>query len=244
MGWMHDTLQYVERDPMYRSWHHNEMTFGLIYAFSERFVLPISHDEVVHGKGSLIGKLPGDRWQKFATLRAYLGFMWTHPGKKLLFMGSEIAQQREWSHDAQLPWELLEQPEHASIQRLVRDLNRLYASEPALHSRDADPGGFGWIIGGDSQNSIFAYARHGFDGAPPVVALLNMTPQPHYGYEIGLPRAGLWREVLNSDAAVYGGANIGNGGAVHADPAPAHGQPASARVIVPPLAIVILRYEE
>lgn len=242
MGWMHDTLQYVERDPLYRSWHHNELTFGLVYAFSERFVLPISHDEVVHGKGSLIGKMPGDRWRKFANLRAYLSFMWTHPGKKLLFMGSEIAQEAEWNHDAQLAWELLERPEHASVQRLVRDLNRVYAGEPALHGRDADPAGFEWIIGGDTQNSAFVYARYAADG-PPIVVLLNMSPQPLYDYEIGLPRTGAWREILNSDAGIYGGANIGNGGVVRASAHPAHGQPASARVTLPPLAAVLLRHE-
>ncbi|AJP74241.1 glycogen branching protein [Sphingomonas hengshuiensis] len=242
MGWMHDTLQYVERDPLYRSWHHDELTFGLVYAFSERFVLPISHDEVVHGKGSLIGKMPGDRWRKFANLRAYLSLMWTHPGKKLLFMGCELAQEAEWNHDTQIGWELLDRPEHAAIQRLVRDLNRLYASEPALHARDADPSGFDWIVGGDAQNSAFVFARYAPD-APPVVVLLNMSANPLHGYEIGLPRAGTWQEILNSDADIYGGANIGNGGRVHASPAPAYGQPASARVTLPPLAAVLLRHE-
>lgn len=243
MGWMHDTLQYVERDPIHRVWHHNEMTFGLVYAFSEKFVLPLSHDEVVHGKGSLIGKMPGDRWRKFATLRAYFAFMWTHPGKKLLFMGSEIAQDSEWNHDAEVAWHLLSVPEHASVQRLVRDLNRLYASEPALHARDTDPGGFQWIVGADSENSVFVYARLGQRDAVPIVVLINMTPEPRRDYRIGMPRAGRWREVLNSDAALYGGGNIGNDGLIEAEPIPALGQPASATVVLPPLAAVILRFE-
>ena len=242
MGWMHDTLQYVERDPMYRSWHHGELTFGLVYAWSEKFVLPISHDEVVHGKGSLIGKMPGDTWRKFATLRAYYSFMWTHPGKKLLFMGCEIAQEREWNHDAQVAWELLDRPEHAAIQRLVRDLNHVYAAEPALHAADADPSGFGWIVGDDAAGSVFVYARYGGDGAPCVVCL-NMSPEPRHGYTIGLPRAGAWKEIFNSDAKIYGGGNIGNGGVINALEISAHGQPASASVVLPPLGAVILRYE-
>ncbi|GAA0441535.1 MULTISPECIES: 1,4-alpha-glucan branching protein GlgB [Sphingomonas] len=243
MGWMHDTLQYVERDPMYRRWHHGELTFGLVYAFSEKFVLPLSHDEVVHGKGSLLGKMPGDRWRQLANLRAYFGFMWTHPGKKLLFMGGELAQDTEWNHDAQVRWDLLDRPEHAAIQRLVRDLNTLYASEPALHARDADPSGFDWIVGDDAENSVFVYARYGDGRAAPCVVLLNMTPEPRHGYRIGLPRAGQWREVLNSDAEIYGGGNIGNGGMVTASATPLHGQPASADVVLPPLAAVVLRFE-
>ena len=242
MGWMHDTLQYVERDPMYRSWHHGELTFGLVYAFSEKFVLPLSHDEVVHGKGSLYGKMPGDPWRKLANLRAYYAFMWTHPGKKLLFMGCELAQDTEWNHDAEVPWSLLDRPDHAAIQRLVRDLNRLYAAEPALHAGDADPWGFDWIVGDDTANSVFVYQRRGGGGAPLVVCL-NMTPEPRHGYPIGLPRAGEWHEVLNSDADIYGGGNIGNGGVVHAHPTPMHGQPASADIVIPPLGAVILRYE-
>ncbi len=242
MGWMHDTLQYVERDPMYRRWHHGEATFGLVYAFSEKFVLPISHDEVVHGKGSLLGKMPGDRWRKLATLRAYLGFMWTHPGKKLLFMGCELGPDAEWNHDAQVPWELLDRPEHAAVQRLVRDLNRLYASEPALHQRDADPSGFDWIVSDDAENSVFVYARYAAD-APPCVVLLNMSPEPRNHYRIGLPMAGNWTEIFNSDAAGYGGSNTGNGGSVEALANPAQGHLATAEVVFPPLAAVILRYE-
>ncbi|WP_156840942.1 1,4-alpha-glucan branching protein GlgB [Novosphingobium aquimarinum] len=241
MGWMHDTLQYVERDPMYRSWHHGELTFGLVYAYSERFVLPISHDEVVHGKGSMIGKMPGDRWQSCANLRAYFSFMWTHPGKKLLFMGCEIAQDREWNHDTQISWELLDQPEHAAMQRLVRDLNHLYAEEPALHARDTDPAGFDWLIGDDSDNSVFAYIRRGNDGDPPIAVVLNMTLNPHFEYEVPLPHAGTWRELFNSDAKIYGGANIGNGGSVHAQ-AGEDGR-ARAKVVIPPLGAVMLKAE-
>lgn len=243
MGWMHDTLQYMERDPMHRSWHHGELTFGLVYAFSERFVLPLSHDEVVHGKGSLIAKMPGDSWRKFANLRAYFSFMWTHPGKKLLFMGGEIAQDAEWNHDAEVAWHLLDRPEHAAIQRLVRDLNRLYVNEPALHARDADPAGFDWIVGDDAQRSVFVYARYGPNEAAPMVIVLNMTPEPHHGYRIGFPRPGRWREVLNSDASIYGGGDIGNGGVVDALAVPDCGQPASADIVVPPLGAVILRFE-
>ncbi len=243
MGWMHDSLEYVKRDPVHRAWHHNELTFSLIYAFSERFVLPISHDEVVHGKGSLLGKMPGDRWRQLANLRAYFAFMWTHPGKKLLFMGCELAQESEWNHDDQIPWELLERPDHAAMQRLVGDLNRLYRDEPALHRRDSDPAGFEWIVGDDAANSVFVYVRKGDDGDPPVAVLLNMTPEPHQEYRIGLPRAGRWVEVLNTDASIYGGSNRGNAGGVEAEPHPQHGKPASAGVVVPPLAAVMLRYE-
>ncbi|AUW60222.1 1,4-alpha-glucan branching enzyme [Sphingobium sp. SCG-1] len=243
MGWMHDTLHYVERDPLYRGWHHGELTFGLVYAFSEKFVLPLSHDEVVHGKGSLIRKMPGDSWRKFANLRAYFSFMWTHPGKKLIFMGGEIAQDREWNHDAQVDWELLDQPANAQVQRLVRDLNHVYATEPALHRRDADPRGFQWIVSSDNANSVFVYARFGDDGDPPVVVLLNMTPTPQSDYRIGLPKAGRWREILNSDAEIYGGSNVGNGGEVIAVMTPSHDQPASAAVTLPPLAAVLLRFE-
>jgi 1,4-alpha-glucan branching enzyme len=199
---------------------------------------------VVHGKGSLIGKMPGDAWRKFANLRAYLAFMWTHPGKKLLFMGCEIAQDREWNHDDEVAWDQLGEPEHAATQTLVRDLNRLYAEEQALHARDADPAGFNWIVGGDTQNSVFVYARFGAEGDAPIVVLLNMTPEPRFDYAIGLPRAGRWEEILNSDADRYGGGNIGNGGSIEAIAAPAHGQQASARVTLPPLAAVVLRYSE
>ena len=243
MGWMHDTLEYVKRDPVHRSWHHGEMTFSMVYAWSEKFVLPISHDEVVHGKGSLLGKMPGDRWRQLANLRAYLAFMWAHPGKKLLFMGSELGQESEWNHDDQIAWHLLEQPEHSAIQRLVGDLNRLYSTEPALHSCDADPSGFEWIVGDDAANSIFAFLRKGSDGDAPIAFVLNMTPEPHLHYRLGLPHAGGWREVLNSDAEIYGGSNLGNAGLIDADAQPHHGRPASAELVVPPLGAVLLRFE-
>ncbi|HWL83275.1 MAG TPA: 1,4-alpha-glucan branching protein GlgB [Roseomonas sp.] len=240
MGWMHDTLHYMEEDPVYRQYHHGSMTFGLVYAFSERFMLPLSHDEVVHGKGSLIGKMPGDDWQKFANLRAYLSFMWTHPGKKLLFMGGEIAQWREWSHDRSLDWHLLDEPRHAGLQRLVRDLNRLYAELPALHALDTDPAGFRWVVLDDAQNSVFAFLRQAPDGGPPALVVVNMTPVTRSGYRLGVPFAGGWREVFNSDAAIYGGANNGNGGMVHAAAEPSHGLDASLTLELPGLSALVL----
>ncbi|RKK04776.1 1,4-alpha-glucan branching protein GlgB [Pseudoroseomonas wenyumeiae] len=240
MGWMHDTLHYMQTDPLYRRYHHGEMTFGLVYAFSEKFMLPLSHDEVVHGKGSLIGKMPGDEWQRFANLRAYLSFMWTHPGKKLLFMGGEIGQVREWNHDRSLDWHLLDDPRHAGVQRLVRDLNRLYRDTPALHQRDCVAEGFAWSVMDDAANSVFAYLRFGEDGEKPVLVVCNFTPIPHQGYTVGVPMAGAWQEVFNSDAAIYGGSNMGNGGAVQATEEPSHGQPASLSLTVPPLATIIL----
>jgi 1,4-alpha-glucan branching enzyme len=242
MGWMHDTLSYMQRDPIHRSWHHGQMTFGLVYAFTENFVLPISHDEVVHGKGSLLGKMPGDRWRKFANLRAYLAFMWTHPGKKLLFMGSELGQETEWNHDAEIPWDLLGQADHAGVQRLVRDLNRLYGEERALHRTDARPEGFQWLAN-DPAASVFAYLRQAPDASPPVIFVANMTPEPQRTFRIGAPKAGIWREVLNTDSADYGGGNVGNGGAVHAEPTPCQGQPNSLSLVLPPLGAIVLRYE-
>ena len=242
MGWMHDTLQYIERDPMYRKWHHGELTFPMVYAYSEKYVLPISHDEVVHGKGSLLGKMPGDRWRKFANLRAYLAFMWTHPGKKLLFMGCELGMETEWNHDQSIPWELLEQHEHAAVQMLLRDLNALYLTEGALHERDTDPAGFQWLVGDDAENSVFAFMRRGADGSP-IVAIFNLTPQAIGDYRLGLPLGGAWQEALNSDAEQFGGSNIGNGGTVRADGEPCHGQQHSASVTLPPLGALILRHE-
>ena len=241
MGWMHDTLQYFERDPMYRRWHHGELTFPMVYAYSEKYVLPISHDEVVHGKGSLWNKMPGDAWRKFANLRAYLAFMWTHPGKKLLFMGCELGMETEWNHDLGLPWHLLDDPQHAAVQALLRDLNRLYSTEPALHERDTEPGGFEWLVGDDAANSVFAFARHG--GGPDIALAFNLTPHPLHGYRIGLPKGGEWREVLNSDAAVYGGSNVGNAGLVVADGHAVHGQAQSAALNLPPLGAIALRHE-
>jgi len=244
MGWMHDTLDYMHQDPIYRAWRHHEMTFGLLYAFSERFVLPLSHDEMVYGKGSLLQKMPGDRWRQMANLRAYLAFMWSHPGKKLIFMGAEIGQEREWNHDGEIDWDLLQQSDHAGLQRLVRDLNRLYASEPALHELDADPAGFQWLVGEDAANSVFAFLRRGKGEAAPLVFVVNFTPVPRPGYRIGAPKAGVWREVLNTDAEIYGGGNIGSGGRVHSVPEPAHGQGQSLELTLPPLGAVLLKPEE
>ena len=244
MGWMHDTLQYIERDPIHRAYHHEGITFGLLYAFSEKFILPLSHDEVVYGKHSLIEKMPGDRWQKYANLRAYYGFMFAHPGKKLLFMGSEIAQWGEWNHDAEIDWRLLGDPDHAGIQRLVRDLNRLYRSEPALHVRDADGSGFRWVIGDDRANSVYAFFRFGGDGAKPVLVVCNMTPTPRHHYRVGVPRAGRWREIVNTDSAFYGGSNVGNEGGVDTVEHPAHGESQSIELTLPPLATVMLRLED
>jgi 1,4-alpha-glucan branching enzyme len=243
MGWMHDTLHYMEEDAINRKWHHGEMTFGLVYAFSEKFVLPLSHDEVVYGKGSLIGKMTGDPWQRFANLRAYLGFMWTHPGKKLMFMGGEFAQEREWNHDHGLDWYLLDNPAHSGMQSLVRDLNGAYRNLPALHQRDCEPGGFRWVVLDDAEQSVFAYLRLGADGTKPALVVCNFTPVPRLGYRVGVPHAGLWREVLNTDAGVYGGSNMGNGGSVYADGAPLHDLPASLSLTLPPLATIILTAE-
>jgi 1,4-alpha-glucan branching enzyme len=236
-------LRYIGRQPVHRAFHHDDITFGLLYAFSEKFILPISHDEVVHGKGSLIARMPGDHWQRFANLRAYLGFMWAHPGKKLLFMGCEFAQEREWNHDAEIDWDALGDPSHAGIQRLVRDLNRLYASEPALHSRDALPEGFRWLIGDDRVNSVFAFLRLGDEGSAPILVVSNMTPVPRHGYRIGVPRPGRWREIANSDSRFYGGSDLGNDGAVHTIDQPSHGESQSVLLTLPPLATVMLRAE-
>jgi 1,4-alpha-glucan branching enzyme len=240
MGWMHDTLHYMARDPIYRQYDHHLMTFGMVYAYSEKFVLPISHDEVVHGKGSLLNKMPGDEWLKFANLRAYLGFMWTHPGKKLLFMGQEIGQWREWNHDATVDWHLLDNPRHRGAQRLVRDLNRLYVAEAALHSTDADPAGFEWVVGDDRTNSVFAFLRRPRAGGRPLLAVANMTPVPRHHYRIGVPQGGYWRELLNSDAGIYGGSNMGNAGGCEAEAEPSHGHGHSLSLTLPPLATIVL----
>jgi 1,4-alpha-glucan branching enzyme len=242
MGWMHDTLQYMARDSIHRRHHHDEITFGLVYAFSEHFVLPLSHDEMVHGKGSLLNKMPGDAWQKRANLRAYLGFMWAHPGKKLLFMGGEIAQEREWSHDREIDWFLLDDPGHTGVQALVRDLNRLYGALPALHLWDDRPEGFHWIIGDDRANSVFAFLRKA-EAAPPVLAVVNLTPVPRPGYRIGVPFAGFWREVFNSDAVHYGGSGLGNFGGTATRSAASHGVPESLDLTLPPLSTLLLVYE-
>ncbi len=235
MGWMHDTLHYMEYEPLFRQWHHNELTFGLVYAFSENFVLPLSHDEVVYGKGSLIQKMPGDTWQKFANLRAYFGFMWAHPGKKLLFMGGEIAQWREWNHDGSIDWDLLDQPNHLGVQSVIRDLNTLYRQQGALHQRDSVSTGFRWVIGDDATNSVFAFLRQGSDESKLVLVVSNMTPVPRSAYGIGVPRPGVWREVLNTDAAVYGGSNMGNSGGVETIAQQMHGEAQALYLTLPPL---------
>ena len=240
MGWMHDTLRYFEQEPIYRRYHHHELTFSLMYAFSENFILPLSHDEVVHGKGSLYSKMPGDRWQKLANLRTLYAYMWAHPGKQLLFMGGEFAQEAEWSHERSLDWHLLERPEHAGIQSLVRDLNRLYRDEPALWEVDSDPSGFWWIEPNDADSNVIAFARQSRNGERVLVFAANLSPVPRQSYRLGLPRACRWREALNTDSTYYGGSDMGNLGGVAPDPIPWHGQPISAQVTLPPLAAVWL----
>ncbi|MBS7811349.1 1,4-alpha-glucan branching protein GlgB [Roseococcus pinisoli] len=240
MGWMNDTLRYVAKDPLHRRWHHRLMNFGLVYAFNENFVLPLSHDEVVHGKGTILGRMPGDDWQRFANLRAYFGFMWGHPGKKLLFMGQEFGQWREWSETRELDWRLLQYPRHQGVRSLVRDLNRLHRQIAALHELDGEASGFAWIDADDTQRSVLTWLRFDERGGPPVAVLCNFTPVPRVETLIGLPHAGPWREVLNTDAQEYGGSGLGNGGVVMAAAEPAFGQPASARVLLPPLATVYL----
>jgi 1,4-alpha-glucan branching enzyme len=244
MGWMNDTLSYMQKDPIHRKHHHHLMTFGLQYAFTENFVLPISHDEVVHGKGSMIGKMPGSWWEKCANLRAYYGFMWGHPGKKLLFMGCEFGQRGEWNHQAQIDWDAVNYgPEHRGIQRLVRDLNTLYRAEPALHARDCDPEGFQWIEGGDAENSILAWVRRGFENDPPCVVVCNFTPVERRDHRIGLPLPGRWVEVMNTDAAIYYGGNRGNQGGVLAEERGWMGQPFSAPMTLPPLSTLIFKLD-
>jgi len=241
MGWMNDILEYVRKDPVYRKWDHRHLTFSMLYAFNENFILPFSHDEVVHGKGSMFGKIPGDDWRKAATLRALYGFMYAHPGKKLMFMGDEFGQGREWNHDRSLDWHLLGEPLHAGLHRFVQDLNRVYVSERALHEIDFDHSGFRWIDCNDSENSIVSLIRHAREHDEFVVAVLNFTPVPRAGYRIGVPKAGAYREVLNSDAGYYGGGNIGNGGIVEADPIPDHGFDYSISLTLPPLACLLLK---
>jgi 1,4-alpha-glucan branching enzyme len=243
MGWMHDTLKYMARDPIHRPYHHGEMTFGLIYAFNENFVLPLSHDEVVHGKGSLLAKMPGDRWQRFANLRAYYGFMFGHPGKKLLFMGCEFAQEGEWNHDRSLDWHLLDAPEHAGIQRLVRDLNRLYRATPALYERDFSHEGFEWIDHDDARRSVLSFVRRGSRPGALTLVVSNFAPVVHHGFRIGVPSAGAWHERLNTDSAYYGGSNVGTPFAVAAsDEIPSHGRAHSIVLTLPPLATVFLEW--
>ncbi len=250
MGWMHDTLAYISEDPVYRRFHHHQLTFSLMYAFSENFVLPISHDEVVHGKGSLLGKMPGDQWRRLANLRAYLGFMWAHPGKQLLFMGCELAQEAEWSHERSIDWAALDDPGHRGVQSLVRDLNRVYREHPALWQRDSTPDGFSWIDPNDVDDNALSFIRWSApqgepaEGEPeerePVVCICNFSPVPRVDYRIGFPRPGRWVEVLNTDSAHYGGSDVGNLGTIEAEPIAWDDQPASARVTLPPLATIWL----
>jgi 1,4-alpha-glucan branching enzyme len=240
MGWMHDTLQYLARDPIHRGHHHGELTFRGVYAWSEKFLLPLSHDEVVYGKGSLLAKMPGDRWQKFANLRLLLAYQWSLPGKKLLFMGGELAQWNEWNHDASLDWHLLDDASHRQIQLLVGELNRLYRSEPALHELDCERAGFDWIVVDDTANSVLVYERIATGGQRVVVAL-NLTPVPRFNYRVGVRQLGLWSEILNTDGTELGGSGHGNLGGVEATPVPMHGRPFSLNLTLPPLGAVFLR---
>ena len=240
MGWMHDTLRYLSQDPIYRRHHHDELTFSLVYAFNENYVLPLSHDEMVHGKGSLVNKMPGDDWQKLANLRALFGYMWAHPGKQLLFMGGEIAQPSEWNHDASIEWHLLERSEHRGIQRLVADLNFHYAKVPALWEADSSPEGFDWIDANDADNNVFSFYRSDAGRAHQLVCLCNLSPVVREGFRVGMPKAGEFHELLNTDSESYGGSNVGNMGAVTTEPDPWHGLDHSALVTLPPLAVLWL----
>jgi 1,4-alpha-glucan branching enzyme len=241
MGWMHDTLEYMSRDPVHRRYHHNKLTFRMIYAFHENFVLPLSHDEVVYGKGSLLGKMPGDRWQKFANLRALYGYMYAQPGKKMLFMGSEFGQPTEWAHDGSLPWELLTDPLHQGLKDWVSDLNHLYRNDPALYELDCDPGGFEWIDCDDAEHSVVSLLRKGKSTKDLILVVCNFTPVPRYSYRLGAPRAGHWQELLNSDSARYGGSNMGNLGGVATVPIPLHARPHSLTLTLPPLSVSLFK---
>jgi 1,4-alpha-glucan branching enzyme len=240
MGWMHDTLSYMSKDPVYRKYHHGDLTFGLVYAFDEHFILPLSHDEVVHGKGSLFGKMPGDDWQKAANLRLYFAFMYAHPGKKLLFMGAELGQIREWNHDWELDWGLLQQPLHGGVQRLLKDLNGVYAAAPALHQVDFSADGFEWIDHTDADHGVLAFRRRPLKG-PDVLVVCNMTPVVRHGYRLGVNASGHYRELLNTDAEAYGGSNVGNAGGVVAEQVRAHGREWSLPLVLPPLGTVYLQ---
>jgi 1,4-alpha-glucan branching enzyme len=240
MGWMHDSLAYVAHEPVHRAYHHGQMTFSMVYAFSENYVLPISHDEVVHGKGSLLRKMPGDRWQQLANVRAYLSFQWAHPGKQLVFMGTEFAQEAEWAESRELDWWLLEHPEHEGVRALVRDLNAVYAETPALWEQDTQPGGFAWLEANDANHNVFAFVRWDADGSP-LVCVTNFAAVAHENYRLGMPAAGEWAEVLNTDAEVYGGSGVGNLGTVTAHGDPFEGKPASVTLRLPPLGTLWLR---
>ena len=237
MGWMHDTLEYISKEPIHRRHHHGNILFGLHYAFSENFILALSHDEVVHGMRSIFGRMPGDRWQRFANLRAYYGFMFGHPGKKLMFMGAEFAQDTEWNHDQSLPWHLLEQREHAGVQRLIGDLNRLYRTLPALHELDCDAAGFQWLVTDDADQSVFAWLRKGKDPGQCCLVAINFTPEVRRDYRVQVPFSGTWREALNTDAAIYGGSDVGNAGQIDAVVTP---HTPELRLVLPPLAAIYL----
>jgi 1,4-alpha-glucan branching enzyme len=241
MGWMHDTLVYMSKDPVHRRYHHNNLTFRMLYAFHENFVLPLSHDEVVHGKGSLLGKMPGDDWQKFASLRLLYGYMFAQPAKKLLFMGGEIGQWNEWNHDNSLDWHLLEYPMHRGLQQWVTDLNRLYRKEPPLYERDFAPDGFDWIDCGDSEQSVLGLIRRAETTDELILVVCNFTPVPRNNYRVGVPRKGVWNEALNSDAREYGGSGQGNLGGVEARPIPFHGRSYSLNLTLPPLSVVFFK---
>ncbi len=242
MGWMHDTLQYMQEDPIHRRWHHGQLTFSLVYAFNENFMLPLSHDEVVHGKGSLIGKMPGDSWQQFANLRLLLGHMWAHPGKKLLFMGGEFGQRREWAHDDALEWWVLTDDTHGGVQRWVEDLNRLYRECPALHELDFDAAGFEWVDCNDSEASVLSFLRKARDGSS-LLVVANFTPVPRQNYLVGVPQPGRWRERLNSDGTLYGGSGVGNQGGANSVPVAAHGHYHALNLQLPPLGILFMQHE-
>jgi 1,4-alpha-glucan branching enzyme len=243
MGWMHDTLDYMKQNPVHRKYHHGQLTFSLIYAFNENFVLPLSHDEVVYGKGSLIGKMPGDDWQQFANLRALYGYMWAHPGKKLLFMGGEFGQRSEWTHEGELEWWTAQLPEHAGVKRLMRDMNRIYRQEPALYTLDFSPAGFEWVDLGNAEMSIIAFLRRAAGDAAPLLVVCNFTPVPRSNFLVGVPVRGIWREILNTDAREYGGSGWGNFGGVESAPVSAHGRAESVNLSLPPLATLVLRGE-
>jgi 1,4-alpha-glucan branching enzyme len=240
---MNDILEYISKDPVHRRYEHQHLTFSLLYAFTENFILPFSHDEVVHGKGSMFARAPGDDWQKAATLRALYGFMYAHPGKKLMFMGTEFGQRREWNYDNSLDWHLLEDRFHGGLSAFVRDLNRAYTSEPALHEVDFEAAGFSWLDCNDNENSTLSFIRRGRDGRTPIVAVLNFTPVQRDGYRIGVPLPGTYTELLNSDAEIYGGGNVGNSGAVDTEPFASHGHPQSLRLKLPALSCLLLKPE-
>src|SRR5690349_15488232 len=241
MGWMHDTLAYFSHEPIHRQFHHSMLTFRMLYGFTENFVLPLSHDEVVHGKGSLVGKMPGDEWQKFANLRLLFAYMFAQPGKKLLFMGDEFGQVREWAHDTSLEWHVLQYPVHSGLQNWVEQLNRLYRQEPALHELDNDHRGFEWIDFNDNAASTISLVRKPKSSTDSIVIVCNFTPVPRVGYRLGVPRGGYWRELLNSDGREYGGSGMGNMGGSMAEERPAHGRPYSLNLTLPPLAALFLK---